>query len=102
MAIQGIEWIAVIVVLVILFLWGPEKLPKFARAIGQARREFEKASKGIEEELVKSVNVSPTVSSSPASDDKLIEVAKALGIQTEGKTRDELAKEIIARTQKQS
>lgn len=30
----------------------------------------------------------------------MIEVAKALGIQTEGKTRDQIAKEIIEKTKK--
>lgn len=59
MAIQGIEWIIVAVVLLILFLWGPEKLPKIARSIGQAKKEFERAQRGLEEDLTKAVTPSP-------------------------------------------
>ena len=29
-------------ILLVIFLWGPKKLPEFARSIGLAKREFEK------------------------------------------------------------
>jgi sec-independent protein translocase protein TatA len=32
-------------ILVVFFLWGPQKIPELARVIGQARTEFEKATK---------------------------------------------------------
>lgn len=112
MPIQGIEWIIVAVIVLVLFLWGPEKLPKLARSIGQAKKEFEKASKGVEEEIkqfeaeVKSPSYPESYrpvsapSQSPSSDDKLLEIARSLGIQTEGKTRDQIAQEIIEKTKK--
>jgi len=102
--IYGLEWIIVGVIVLVLFLWGPEKLPKFARSIGQAKKEFEKASKTIEEEISRTTPTMPTVSTPPAQtgDDKIIEIAKSLGIQTEGKTRDQLFEEILSRTQKTS
>ncbi len=103
MAIQGIEWIVVAIIILILFLWGPEKLPKIARSIGQAKREFEKASKGLEEELARAATPQPSYTTSASAqypDDKLIEVARALNITTEGKTKDEIAKEIIERSKK--
>lgn len=99
--------------MLILFLWGPEKLPKLARSVGQAKKEFEKASKGLEEEvrqLERDIRApsSPQPAAPPSqpsahtsADDKLLEVARSLGIETEGKTRDEIAKEIIERTKKQ-
>ncbi|MDW7978049.1 MAG: twin-arginine translocase TatA/TatE family subunit [Candidatus Caldarchaeum sp.] len=99
MAIQGIEWIVVAVVVLVLFLWGPEKLPKIARSFGQAKKEFEKASRGFEEEISKAASLQPTASQQPP-DDKLLEVAKALNIQTEGLTREEIAKAIIDKSQK--
>ncbi|MCL7402689.1 MAG: twin-arginine translocase TatA/TatE family subunit [Thaumarchaeota archaeon] len=112
MPIQGIEWIIVAVIVLVLFLWGPEKLPKLARSIGQAKKEFEKASRGVEEEVKRfeSELKSPTPSEAyrpttatpppPSSDDKLLEIARSLGIQTEGKTRDQIAQEIIEKTKK--
>ncbi|MCL7389580.1 MAG: twin-arginine translocase TatA/TatE family subunit [Thaumarchaeota archaeon] len=105
MPIQGIEWIIVAVIVLVLFLWGPEKLPKLARSIGQAKKEFEKASRGLEEEVrhFESELKSPITSEAYrplSSDDKLLEIARSLGIQTEGKTRDQIAQEIIEKTKK--
>jgi len=39
------EWILIIIVVLVLIVWGPKKIPELARAIGQARAEFERASK---------------------------------------------------------
>ena len=95
MPIYGLEWVIIAVIVVVLLFWGPEKLPKIAKSIGQAKKEFEKAAKSGEEEK------QPQVIQQVSSDDKLIEVAKALGIQTEGKTRDQIAQEVLNRTQAQ-
>ncbi len=106
--IQGIEWIIVAAIIIVLLLWGPSKLPKLARSLGEAKREFQKAMKeaeGVKEEITEigRLETTSTASSSPPpqSSDKLIEVAKALGIETEGKTRDQIAQEIIERTKGQ-
>ncbi|GBC70013.1 Sec-independent protein translocase protein TatA [archaeon HR01] len=102
MAIQGIEWVVIGVIVIILFLWGPEKLPKMARSLGQAKKEFEKASKGLEEEVARASSMarpSLTEASTPPAD-KLLEVARSLGVTTEGKTREEIAKEVSERLQK--
>ncbi|MEM0381957.1 MAG: twin-arginine translocase TatA/TatE family subunit [candidate division WOR-3 bacterium] len=95
MAFQGFEWIIIAVVLLVLFLWGPERLPKIAKAFGQAKKEFEKASKEASstEEPEKPKPIQSTeVGALP--DEKLIEVAKTLGISTEGKSREALVQEI--------
>lgn len=96
MAFQGFEWLIVVAVLLVLFLWGPERLPKIARAFGQAKKEFEKASKEATslEEQGKTAQPSDVGS---LSDEKLLEVAKTLGISTEGKSREALVQEIKAK-----
>ena len=93
MVITQREWLVILVFLAILILWGPQKLPQLARAIGQAKREFEKASKGIEEEL-------KPKDKEVAVDEKIIDLAKSLGISTEGKTREQILKEIMEKTKK--
>ena len=89
MALTGWEWIVIAGVLVVFFLWGPNKIPQLARAIGQARREFDRASK----ELTSPLEEKPAAVTS--ADDALIDTAKKLGIATEGKTRDEISREIV-------
>jgi len=91
MALIGYEWLVVVAVIVIIFLWGPQKLPELARSIGLARKEFEKASKEMSAPSGTSTSAS---SSSTSSTDSLIIAARDLGIATEGKTKEQIAKEI--------
>ncbi len=49
----GSEFLLVIAVIIILLIWGPNQLPKLARALGQAKKEFQKAQ---EEEEKKQEN----------------------------------------------
>lgn len=88
MALAGWEWIVVVGIIAVLILWGPKKLPELARAIGEAKKEFEKASKEV-------TNPPSAEKTKPSSDDLLIETAKKLGISTEGKTREQIAEEIV-------
>ena len=91
MPIMGWEWIVIVGVLVVFFLWGPNKIPQLARAVGQARREFDKASK----ELTSPGSTSEEKPAPASADDTLIDTAKKLGITTEGKTRDEISQAIL-------
>ena len=97
MAVVGWEWIVIIAIVLVFLLWGPQKIPQLARAIGEARREFDKASK--ESEKLVSEVVQPVKPAQPlpqASEDQtLIEIARALGIETGGKTRNQLLNEIL-------
>jgi sec-independent protein translocase protein TatA len=90
LAIIGYEWLIVLAIIVILFVWGPRKLPEFVRSIGLARKEIKKAYE----------TSSPTEDASsltlPASGtDPLIETAKKLGIPTDGKTREQISDDIV-------
>lgn len=86
--ITGWEWVIIVAIIAALILWGPKKLPELARAIGEARREFERASKEL-------TSLPPTTETRPSSDDLLIETAKKLGINTEGKTKEQISQEIV-------
>ena len=90
MAIVGYEWLIVLAIIVVLFVWGPSKLPEFARSIGLARKEIEKAYK-------EASNPTLAPSAGPAETDPLLETAKKLGISTEGKTRAQISDEIVAK-----
>jgi sec-independent protein translocase protein TatA len=85
---MDISWVFVLVIIVVLFIWGPQKLPEFARSIGQARKEIETAYKDAQ-----NPNAAPHV----AETDPLVETARKLGIPTEGKTRAQISDEIVAK-----
>ena len=98
MALVGFEAISVVVILVVIFLWGPQKLPEMARSIGLAKREFEKASRELTSPSTYTPSPTSTSTSTPSATDPLIIAAKSLGITTEGKTKEEIAKEIAGRS----
>jgi len=47
--VGGAEWLFIIIAVIVLLIWGPNQLPKLARAIGQAKKEFKKAQEEEEE-----------------------------------------------------
>jgi sec-independent protein translocase protein TatA len=80
-------------------MWGPAKIPQFARALGQAKGEFSKASKEFNnaanlDSAQPATATSSSVSAIKTKDELLLETAQKLGIPTEGKTREQLSEEI--------
>src|SRR5437867_1316014 len=85
------QLLVILGVLVVILIWGPSKIPELARAVGRARKEFDDASKGI---------VQPSSSSTqPIVSDPLVDTAQKLGINTQGKTREQISDEIVRTVQ---
>ena len=91
--IAGMEWLIILAIVAIILLWGPSKLPELAKALGRAKGEFEKASRELK-------NPSSTLTGQVerSSNNVLIETAKKLGINTEGKTKEQISEEILHKT----
>jgi sec-independent protein translocase protein TatA len=89
LALEGSELLIAIGVLLVVFLWGPQKLPELARSVGLAKKEFEKAAKEVSSTTTAATNPAPN-----AEADALIVAANSLGIVTQGKTKEEIAREI--------
>jgi sec-independent protein translocase protein TatA len=105
-----IVWILVLAV--VIFLFGANKIPQFAKSIGQAKKEWDQASKAITNPATILDNSQPAssaaISTSAAqsalvkqaplpntpANDPLIAAAQKEGIDTQGKTRDQIATEI--------
>jgi len=94
MPIHGLEWLFIGVILIMLILWDPQKIPKIARAIAEAKKEYEKAVSTVQE-VVEDVK---REIQDYELDEKLVETAKRLGIETYGKTREEIERAIIRKT----
>ncbi len=98
--LEGWEWIIIGVVAIVIILWGPSKIPEFAKALGRAKGEFSKASKEFNDAANAETATTPqTVAYSPRSalkskDEILLDTAKNLGIPTDGKTREQISEEI--------
>ena len=104
--LDGWELLIIGAVAIVIIMWGPSKIPEFAKALGRAKGEFNKAQKEFSE-------AAATVASPPAAttqavatpnaqvlksrDEMLIDTARNLGIPTEGKTREQLSEEINAK-----
>jgi len=94
LALVGYEWLIVVGILLVVFLWGPQKLPELARSIGLAKKEFEKAAKEASTPSTTTPGTPTTPTAQTAATDPLIVAARSLGITTEGKTKEQIAKEI--------
>lgn len=87
----GPELLLIVVVIIILF--GAAKIPELARSLGKATGEFKKGQKEIERELSEAEK---SFKENPAENNpsKIKQMARDLGISTEGKTDEQLLDEI--------
>ena len=78
MGLFGHWYILVILLVIVLIVYGPGKLPEVGGAIGKAMREFRKASTDLQEEIKRSATPSETDQANrPASDTKPTSETKA-------------------------
>ncbi len=88
MPIEGIEWVMVLGVVLVMIFWSPEKIPEIARAIGRFMNEVQKTRMEADryvKELIK-----PGVEAVDMADKQLIEAARKLNIVTEGLKKEEI------------
>lgn len=93
-----LQLIVIGVIVLVIFLWGPEKIPDIARALGRAKKEFEDASHETSSTLSGTQRMPPDMT----ADQALVETARSLGISTEGKTRAQISQEIVQKAKPQA
>jgi sec-independent protein translocase protein TatA len=102
--LEGWEWLIIGVVAIVIIMWGPAKIPEFAKALGRAKGEFSKASKEFSDAATTTANAPATtfvaapapapVQTLKSKDEMLLETARNLGISTDGKTREQITEEV--------
>jgi sec-independent protein translocase protein TatA len=80
----------VVILFIILLLFGGRKLPELARSMGSAVREYTDATK----EPLKYVD-SKTKTKEEEEREAILEAARKLGIETEGRSIKEIAEELV-------
>ncbi len=85
----------VVILYIILLLFGGKKLPELARSMGSAVKEYTAATK----EPIKYVE-EKTKDKDEEDRDAILEAAKKLGIETEGRSVSEIAQDIVKSTEK--
>ncbi|MFW9928899.1 MAG: twin-arginine translocase TatA/TatE family subunit [Candidatus Thorarchaeota archaeon] len=92
---------------IVLLIFGPDKLPQLARSLGKATREYQSALKEIStsgnsvvSEFKGQTGVTNALPQSKAmsEEEQIKDNAKKLGIETDGKTIDQLVDEILEKT----
>jgi sec-independent protein translocase protein TatA len=85
----------IVILFIILLLFGGKKLPELARSMGSAVKEYSKATqqpaKYVEEK---------TKTKEEEDREAILEAARKLGIETEGRDISEIAKDLVKATEK--
>ncbi|MEO9321344.1 MAG: twin-arginine translocase TatA/TatE family subunit [Nitrososphaera sp.] len=103
--IAGSEWI-ILILLVLVLMFGTKRLPQMSRTLGRAAGEYEKARNMVKRELgqgfssygsppAQTSGVVPRITGPVTTErEKLEQIAQSLGIDSKGKTDDELRTQI--------
>ncbi len=89
---DALEWVAIVAIVAVLFIWGPQKIPEIAKALGRAKKEYETASR----EVVSTVTMSGDTPPQKSADELIMDKAKELNISTDGKTREQILQDIAS------
>lgn len=80
-----------LIILILLLVLGPSKLPQLAKSMGQTVREFRKATAGTIETVQEATKPAEAI---------IMDLAKSMGVNVEGKTPTQAADEIVKKLKK--
>lgn len=89
----GFEWIILLIIIAIIFLFGPAKIPELARSVGKALGEFRRGKMEVEREIQKELREAEKTEVR-ISETMVQTAARSLGIPPENKKDYELRLEI--------
>ncbi len=95
--LEGSEWLIVIVIVVVL-IFGANKIPDLAKSLGRASGEFQKGKieAEMEAERLRQGMGAGQAAAQPSEHDNLLKAAAEMGISTDGKTDDQIRAEMKA------
>jgi sec-independent protein translocase protein TatA len=90
----------ILIGIVVILLFGANKIPELARSLGKATGEFKKGKQEIEAELSDTGKPVKEGKSQENTSSKIKRMAQDLGIVTEGKSDEQLLDEIQNKSKK--
>ncbi len=84
-----LELVIIGIIIVVIVVMGPKRIPELARALGSAKKEFNAGAQATP---------AAATAVEPMGGDDLMVAARKLGISTEGKTREQISAEIVRKT----
>jgi len=87
-----IELVIIGIIIVVVVVMGPKRIPELARALGSAKKEFNAGA------AAPTQTSSVSMAGAGMAEDDLMVAARKLGISTEGKTREQISAEIVRKT----
>lgn len=94
----GFEWIIILIIIAVLLLFGPQKLPELARGIGRALGEFRRGKMDVERQISEEL----TALDVKEMRSRVEKAASALGITTSGRSESQLKLDIARAVDKAS
>ena len=98
--INGMEWIIVILVIVVIF-FGAKKIPEIARSMGRATSEFQRARVEAKRTLANETSSNQDKSQQSIDREKLESIAETLGVDYSNKDDQDLKNAIDEELKKQ-
>lgn len=94
----GFELVIILIIIAILLLFGPQKIPELARGLGKALGEFRRGKAELEKE------VSTEISAMNAKDarQRIERTATSLGVATSGRSESQIKLDIARAVDKAS
>jgi sec-independent protein translocase protein TatA len=93
----------IIIFAAVVLILGTGKLPGFAKKMGKVVNEYNNAKNEIQQQMKEVTEEIPKISGPVETErEKLETIAKSVGIKTEGKTDEEIQKDISTRIGKKT
>ncbi len=86
----GFEWIIILIIIAVLLLFGPQKLPELARGVGRALGEFRRGKMEVEKQISEELSEMDM----KASRAKIEKAASILGVPSSGRSEIQMKLEI--------
>src|SRR5437763_4009902 len=96
--IEGIEWVVILIIIAVLLLFGPSKLPELARGVGRALGEFRRGKMEVERQNSDEINAMDVKDMRS----RVEKAAGALAIPTSGRSELQLKLDIARAVDKAS